>query len=81
MVQAVRIDATSEELAPTYPKPPGGGVRRDTPRPSAVFSKTVLPHQVATLFKPIVPSRGNCKQKKSTTVEIATPESIAAERT
>jgi hypothetical protein len=41
----------------------------------------VLPHHFITLFSPIVPSRGYCRQKKIKMMLTARPESRAADRT
>jgi len=51
------------------------------PKASAFFVKTVLPHHVPIFVAPIVLFRGYCRQKKITTIDMATPESRAADKT
>lgn len=59
---------------------PGLSVYIGVPLASAVPKGTVLPHQFWTPT-PMPPFLGNCKQKKMTTTETATPESKAADST
>lgn len=64
----------------TYPNVPFT-VHSGIPFASAVFWNTMLPHHLSTLFSPIDPLSGYCRQKNTRTMEHATPESSAAERT
>jgi hypothetical protein len=50
-------------------------------RCSRPFSYTVLPHHTATLVEPIVPVFGYWSVKKMKIVEMAVPESSAADNT
>ena len=78
--QLASLQSTIKE--PTYPNvSPSASWYIGVPFASAVSNGTVLPHQIAILFAPIVPFAGYCRQKKMITTATATPESKAAERT
>lgn len=59
---------------------PGAAFRSEVPLASALLKGTVLPHHVASVFTPISPFFGYCRQKKIMTAETATPESSAADK-
>jgi hypothetical protein len=66
----------------THPKvEPSGNVKRGIAFPSAVAVKTVLPHHDWMVFSAIVPFLGYWRQKKIKMMDMAKPESMAAERT
>ena len=62
------------------PKPSSGMGRKATELASAVLTPTVLPHHVASVVAPIVPSLGYWSVKKIKMIAIATPASRPADR-
>lgn len=77
VVKAHRTTARS-----TYPNLPLVGTdNKGNACPSAVFEKTVLPHHFWIVLIPIVPFSGNWRVKKIRMVDMATPQSMAADRT